>query len=104
MHSTLLTAATDIFAIAGAAAVATVALNSSKARFRTSLGANYDDDSLLAAETNDAIGIPELQQSSVQKHADNDKKAPIVTVKEIAVTPPVAEMQGGDFFAGAEAA
>ena len=102
MHSTLLTAATDIFVIAGAAAVATAALNANKARFRTSLGANYDDDSLLAAETNDVIGIPELQRSPVRKHTDNDKKAPIVTVTEIAVTPPPVE--GGDFFAGAKAA
>lgn len=104
MPSTLLTAATDIFVIAGAAAVATVALNSKKAPFRTSLGAEYDDDSLVAAEINDAVGTPEQQQLPLQKHADDDKKAPIVTVTEVAVTPPVAEMQGGDFFAGAKAA
>lgn len=104
MPSTLLTAATDIFVIAGAAAVATAALKSRKAPFRTSLGAEYDEDSRVAAETDDAVGTPEQQQSLLQKHADVDKKAPTVTVNEVAVTPPVAEMQGDDFFAGAKAA
>lgn len=102
MPSTLLTAATDIFVIAGAAAVATAAINSKRVPFMTSLGAEHDDDSLLAAETSDTH---KLRQSPFQKHADNEKKAPTVTVKEVAVTPPVAEMQeGGDFFASAKAA
>lgn len=100
MPSTLLTAATDIFVIAGAAAVAAAAL---KPTFRTSLGTEYDDDSLIAAETNDAVSTPEQQQSPLEKHADDDKKAPTVTISEVAVTP-VAEMQGGDFFACAKAA
>ena len=102
MPSALLTAATDIFVIAGAAAVATAALNSKKPPFRTSLGG--DDDSLLAAEIDKTVGMPELRQSSLQKHADDDQKAPIVSVNEVAVTPPVAEMQRSDFFAGAKAA
>ncbi|KAF6240006.1 hypothetical protein HO173_001614 [Letharia columbiana] len=103
MPSTLLTAATDIFVIAGAAAVAAAALNPKKAPFRTSLGTEHDDDSLIAAETNDAVSTPEQQQSPLEKHADDDKKAPTVTISEVAVTP-VAEMQGGDFFACAKAA
>lgn len=101
MPSTLLTAATDIFVIAGAAAVAAAALK--PAPFRTSLGTEHDDDSLIAAETNDAVSTPEQQQSPLEKHADDDKKAPTVTISEVAVTP-VAEMQGGDFFACAKAA
>ena len=103
MPSTLLTAATDIFVIAGAAAVATVAVRSRKPSFTTSLGTEYDDDSLLAAEINDAVGTPEQQQIFLQKHVNDDKKALIVTVDEVVVTPPVAEMHGGDFFAGAKA-
>lgn len=104
MPSTLLTAATDIFVIAGAAAVATVALNPKKALFRTSLGAECDDDSPVTAEISDAVGTPEQQELPVLQHPDDDKKAPIVTVNEVAVTPTVVEMQGGDFFAGAKAA
>ena len=104
MSSTLLTAATDIFAIAGVAAVATAALNSGKGPFRTTLGADYEDDSLLAPETKYANGTPRQQQSPLQKHADSDSKAPTVTVNEVAVTPPATELQKGDFFAGPKAA
>lgn len=104
MPSTLLTAATDIFVIAGAAAVATAALNFEKAPFRTALGAEYEDDSLLTPETKYAISTPRQQQSPLQKHADYDSKAPTVTVREVAVTPPAAELQKGDFFAGPKAA
>ena len=104
MPSILLTAATDIFVIAGAAAVATTALSSRRAPFRTSLGTEYDDDSLLADETDDAISTSEQQQSPLFKLVDNDKKSPIVTVSEVVVTPPLAELQGGDYFAGAKAA
>ncbi|CAD6573703.1 MAG: hypothetical protein ASARMPREDX12_006210 [Alectoria sarmentosa] len=104
MPSTLFTAATDILVIAGAAAVATAALSSKKAPFRTSLGAEYDENSPLAIEPRDTVGLPEQQQSTLQKVADDDKKAPTVTVTEVAITPPVAEMEGGDFFAGAKAA
>ena len=81
-----------------------ISFATNKASFRTSLGAENDDDSLLAGETNNTAGIPELQQSTLQKHVDNDKKAPIVTVNEVAATPSEAEMRGGDFFASAKAA
>ena len=102
MSSTLLTAATDICVIAGVAAVATAAINSKFAPFKTSLGAEYDDDSLVAAET---TGTPGQHQSPLQPYADDDdKKALTVTVTEVAVTPPLAEMEAGDFFAGAKAA
>ena len=104
MSSTLLTAATDIFVIAGAAAVATAAYNSKIPPFKTSLGAGYDDDSLLAAETNNATGTPGQHRPPLQKNADNDNKAITVHVTEIAVTPPLVELQGGDFFADAKAA
>ncbi|CAF9903109.1 MAG: hypothetical protein ALECFALPRED_000134 [Alectoria fallacina] len=104
MPSTLFTAATDILVIAGAAAVATAALSSKKAPFRTSLGAEYDEDSPLAIEFRDAVGLPEQQQSTLQKLTDDNKKAPTVTVTEVVVTPPAVEMEGGDFFAGARAA
>lgn len=101
MPSTLLTAATDIFVIAGVAAVASAAINSKRVAFTTSLGAEHDDDSLLAAETSNAVL---LRQSPLQKRADNGRKGPTVTVEEVAVTPPVTEMEGDDFFAGATAA
>lgn len=103
MPTTLLTAATDIFVIAGAAAVATAALNSKRPSFTTTLGADYDDTP-LATETHNAVGVPELQQSLFQKHADDDKKTPIVSVSEVVVTPPAVEMQSADFFAGTKAA
>ena len=104
MSSTLLTAATDIFVIAGAAAVATAAYSSTIPSFQTSLGAGYDDDSLLVAETNNATGTPGQYRPSLQEKADNDNKAVTVHVTEIAVTPPLVELQGGGFFAGAKAA
>ena len=105
MPSSLLTAATDIFVIAGAAAVATAAFKPQFMSFETSLGAEYDEDSPVAIETNDAISAPEQCQSPLEEVAGYDKKAPIVTVTEVAVTPPlVAEIQEGGFFAGAAAA
>ena len=104
MPSALLAATTDILVIVGAAALATAVLNPNEGPFRTSLGAEYQDDSPLAAETDDAIEMPEKQQLRLRRHADHDKKAPIVTVTEIDVTPPAAEMQGHDYFAGAKAA
>lgn len=106
MSSTFLTAATDIFVLAGAAAaVATAALKSEKSPFRTTLGAEYEDDSLLAPETKYYVsGTPRQQPSPLQKHADVDSKTPIVTVNEVAVTPPATELQKGDFFAGPKAA
>ena len=105
MPSTLLTAATDICVIAGVAAVATAAINSKIAPFTISLGAEYDDDSLVAAETNDAVATPGQPRSPLQQYADDDdKKALTVTVTEVAVTPPLAEMERGDFFASAKAA
>ena len=105
MSSTLLTAATDIFVIAGAAAaVATAALNSEIGPFRTTLGAEYEDDSLLAPETKHAISTARQQQSPLQKHVDYDSKAPTVTVNEVTVTPPAAELQKDDFFAGPKTA
>ena len=105
MPSTLLTAASDICVIAGVAAVATAAIHSKIAPFTISLGAEYDDDSLVAAETNDAVGTSGQHQSPLQPYADDgDKKALTVTVNEVAVTPPLAEMEAGDFFAGAKAA
>lgn len=104
MPSTLLIAATDIIALAGAAAVATAALNSKKVLFRTTLGAEHEDDSLLGSETNNAIGTSQRPASPLQKHADDGSKAPTVTVTEVAVTPPAAELQKDDFFADAKAA
>lgn len=106
MPSTLLTAATDICVIAGVAAVATAAINSKIAPFTISLGAEYDDDSLVAAETDDAVATPRQPQSPLQQYADDDddKKELTVTVTEVAVTPPLAEMEGSDFFASAKAA
>ena len=107
MPSTLLTAATDICVIAGVAAVATAAINSKIAPFTISLGAEYDDDdSLVAAETDDAVATPGQPQSPLQQYAhdDDDKKELTVTVTEVAVTPPLAEMEGSDFFASAKAA
>lgn len=104
MPSTLLTATTDIFALAGAAAVATAVLNSNKGLFRTTLGAEYEDDSLLDSETNYTTGTPQRPLSPLQKHADDGSKAPTVTVTEVAVTPPAAELRKGDFFASPKAA
>ena len=105
MSSIILAAASDILVIAGAAAVATVALKSQKASFRTTLGADCDDDSLVSSEnTEDAVGTPQRQGSSLQYHVDDDKKAPTVTVEEVAVTPPPVEMLGSGFFVGATAA
>ena len=104
MSSIILTAATDIFVMAGAAAVATVALKSQKASFRTTLGADYDDDSLVSWENReDAVGTPQRQGSSLQHHVDDDKKEPTVTVNEVAVTPPPVEMLASGFFVGAKA-
>lgn len=105
MSSIILTAATDIFVMAGAAAVATVALRSQKVSFVTTLGTDFDDDSLVSSENGeDAVGTPQLQASSFQHHVDDDKKAPTVTVDEVVVTPPPVEMLGSGFFVGAKAA
>ena len=105
MPSSLLTAATDIFVIAGAAAVATAAFKPQCAHFETSLGAEYDEDSPVAIETNDAVSAPEPCRSPLEEIADDDKKAPIVTVSEVVVTtPPVTEIRETGFFEGAETA
>lgn len=104
MPCTLLTAASDVLVLAGAAAVATAVLNSKNAPFRTSLGTEFEDDSLVPADIDDAIGTHEQQPSTLQEHARRDKKAPTVTVTEIAVTPSTAEMRKDDFFAGANIA
>ena len=105
MSSIILAAATDIFVMAGAAAVATVALNSQKASFRTTLGADDDDDSRCSSEDGeDAVGTPQWQGSSLPYHVDDDKKAPIVTVDEVALTPPAVEMLRSGFSVGAKAA
>ena len=105
MSSIILAAASDILVIAGAAAVATVALKSQKASFITTLGADYEDDSLVSSEDREnAVGTPQRQEPSLQHHVDDDKKAPIVTVDEVAVTPPAVEMLGSGFFSGAKAA
>ena len=103
MPSTLLTAATDVFVIAGVAAVATAALNSKITPFKISLGAEYDDGPLVAVETDDVV-TPGQHQSLLQKYADDNKETLTVNVNEVAVTPPLEEMQGGEFFAGAKAA
>ena len=85
--------------------MATVALKSQKASFRTTLGSDYDDDSLVSLENReDAVGTPQRQGLSFQHHVDDDKKAPLVTVDEVAVTPPAVEMLGSGFFVGAKAA
>ena len=105
MSSIILAAATDVLVIAGAAAVVTAALKSQKASFRTTLGADFDDDSLVLTEDReDAVGTPQRHGSSLQHHVDDDKKAPIVTVDEVAVTPPMVETLGSGFFVGAKAA
>ena len=105
MPATLLTAASDILVIAGVAAVATAALSSKDAPFKISLGAEDDDDnSLVASETNDAIGTLEKRQSTLWKHADGDKKMLIVDVDTVAVTPLLVETQEGDLIARAKAA
>ena len=104
MPATLLTAASDILVIAGVAAVATAALSSKDAPFKISLGAEYDDNSLVAFETNDAIGTLEKRQSTLWKHADGDKKMLIVDVDTVAVTPLLVETQEGDLIARAKAA
>ena len=106
MSSIILAAATDILVMAGAAAaVATVALKSQKASFITTLGADYEDDSLVSSEIReDAVGTPQPQGSSRQCHVDDDKKAPTVTVEEVAVTPPAVETLGSGFFLGAKVA
>ena len=104
MPSTLLTAASDICVIAGVAAVATTALNFRLAPFKVSLGVEYDDDLLIAAEINNAVGIPRQHESSpLEEYADEDKEMLTVSVNEVAVTPPLAEMEGSDFFAGPKA-
>ncbi len=99
-----LTAASDIFVIASAAAVATVALNSKIATLKISVGSEYDEDSLVGAEANDSVGTLGQHRPPLQKNADDNKKAPTVTVTEVAVTPPLTEIQGDDFFASAKAA
>ena len=105
MSSIILTAVTDIFVMAGAAAVAIVALRSQKASFITTLGADYEDDSLVSSENReDAVGTLQRPGSSLQHHVDDDKKAPIVTVDEVTATPPAVEMLGSGFFVGAKAA
>ena len=103
MTATLLTAATDILVIAGVAAVATAALSSKDAPFKTSLGAEYDDNSLVASEINDAVGSLENCQSPFGKLADGDKKMLTVNVDTVAVTPPLLETQESDLIARAEA-
>ncbi|KAM0803605.1 hypothetical protein BDR22DRAFT_886439 [Usnea florida] len=100
MSSIILTAATDIFVIAGAATVATVALKSQKASFRTTLGADDEDDSLVSSENReDAVDTRQRQKSSI----NDDMKAPTVTIDEVAATPPAVETLGSGFFAGVKA-
>ena len=94
MPSTLFTAAIDIFVIAGVAAVATAILNPKNAPFKISLGAEYDDDSLLAPETNDAGGTQEQHQSTLHKRANDNKKTLTVNVNEIIGTPPFESAHG----------
>lgn len=103
MSATLLTAASDILVIAGVAAVVTAALGSNEAPFKISLGAECDDNSLVASETNDAIGTLEKRQSSLWKHADDDKNMLIVNVDEVAVTPPLVEIAESDLIPCAKA-
>ena len=103
MAATLLTAATDILVIAGVAAVATAALSSKDATFKISLGDEYDDDSLIASETDDAIGTVEKRQSNLWKHADGDKKMLIVNGDTVAVPPPLVETQESDLITRAKA-
>ena len=103
MPATLLTAASDILVIAGVAAVATAVLSSKDAPFKISLGAEYDDSSLVASETNDAIGTLEKRQLTLWKHADGDKKILIVDVDTVAVTPLLVETQESDLIARAKA-
>ena len=100
MPATLLTAATDILVIAAAAAVATAALSSKDAPFKISLGAEYDDNSLVASET---TGILEKCLSTRWRHANGDKKMPIVDVDTVAVKPPLVETQESDLIARAKA-
>ena len=102
MPSTLLTAATDILVLAGVAAVAAAALSSKDAPFKISLGAEYDDDSLVASEigTGDTL---EKRQSTHWKHAQGDKKMPFVGVDTVAVKPPWVETQEIDLIARAKA-
>ena len=101
MSSIILTAATDIFVIAGAAAVATVALKHQKASFRTTLGVDDDDESLVSSvNREDTVDTRQRQESSI----DDEKKAPTVTVDEVAATPPAVETLGSGFFVGAKAA
>ena len=104
MPSTLLIAASDIFVMAGAAALATVALSSRRASFDTSLGTECDDDSLVVAETNEVVDEPELRSLPCQDQADEEKTEPIATVYEVAVTPPLSEEREDDYFVGAKAA
>lgn len=80
--------------IGGAAALATARPQLQNGCIEILSGVEYDDDSLVAAELNDALGTPKQQQSLLQSHANDDKKAPTVTVNEVAVTPHVAEMLG----------
>ena len=103
MPATLLTAATDILVIAGVAAVATAALRSKDAPFKISFGAGCGGNSLVASETNDAIGILEKRLSTPWKHANSDKKMPIVDVDTAAVKPPLVETQESDLIARAKA-
>ena len=104
MPATLLTAASDILVIASVAAVATAALSSKDAPLKISLGAEHDDNSLVASETNDAIGTLEKRQSTLWKHAGGDKKMLIVDVDTVAVTPSLVETQKSDLIARAKAA
>ena len=101
MPATLLTAATDVLVIAGVAAMATAAFTSKDAPFRISLGAEFDDNSLVASETDDAVGTLEKHQSALRKHADGDKK--MLTVDVATVTPPLIETQRSDLIVLAKA-
>ena len=90
MPCTFLTAATDIFVIAGAAVVATAAFKPQCAPLEISLGAeddeDEDEDSTVAIGSDGAISAPRECGSNIilKAHAsDDDKRAPfIVTVME----------------------
>ena len=103
MHATLLTAATDILVIAGVAAMATAALNCKDAPFKVSLGVEYDDNSLVATETDDAIGTLRKLQPALSKPVDGNQKTLSVDVDMAAVMPPLVEIQASDLIAHAKA-